>query len=221
MNSKRAKKILNKTVLDYNSIADKYSRVREKDWREFDFLFDKYLSIDDKVLDLGCGNGRFYPSFQKRSVDYLGIDVSSSLIEIARIKYPEAKFEVSSIEMMGDKVFDKVYSIAVLHHIPSQELRLKFLKEIKRTLKFNSTLILTVWNLKEKMKKRSLLDWFRMDKGDVLIPWYGSKDTYFHCFNLEELIQLVKEAGFEIIDKGEILVGARPYSNFYIVGKSI
>lgn len=203
--------------MDYNSIADKYSRVREKDWKEFGFLFDKYLSSEDKVLDLGCGNGRFYPVLKK--ADYLGIDVSSKLIEIAKSNYPEAKFEVSAIESISDKSFDKIYSIAVLHHIPSHELRLEFLKEIKRALKNNGYLILTVWNLKEKVKKRGFLDWFRLDRGDVFLPWYGSKDTYFHCFNLEELVQLGKEAGFEIIDKGEILVGERPYSNFYIVGR--
>ena len=204
--------------MDYNSIADKYSRVREKNWKEFDFLFDKYLSINDKVLDFGCGNGRFYPSFKKQNVDYLGIDISSKLIEIAKQKYPKANFKVSSIELIPNRSFDKIYSIAVLHHIPSCDLRLNFLKEIKRSLKDNGSLILTVWNLKEKVKKRNILDWFRLDKGDVFLSWYGSKDTYFHCFNLEELVQLVKEAGFKIMDKGEILVGERPYSNFYIVG---
>ena len=219
MNSKYAKKILEKTVLDYNSIADKYSRVRDKNWKEFDFLFDEYLSSGDKVIDLGCGNGRFYPSFKNKNVDYLGVDVSNKLIEIAKKNYPEAKFEVSTIDHIMDKSFDKVYSIAVLHHIPSRELRFKFLKEIKRTLRDNGYLILTVWNLKEKLKQRSFWDWFRIDRGDVFLPWYGSKDTYFHCFNLEELVQLVKEVGFEVVDKGEILVGEKPYSNFYIIGK--
>ncbi len=71
---------------------------------------------------LGCGNGRFYPAFKKRNVDYLGIDVSSKLIDIARSIYPEAKFEVSSIESIPDKSFDKIYSIAVLHHIPSSSI---------------------------------------------------------------------------------------------------
>lgn len=207
--------------MDYNSIADKYSRVREKDWPEFNFLFDKYLLPNDKVLDLGCGNGRFYQSFKNKEVDYLGIDVSSKLIEITKNNHPEGKFEVSSVDSILSDSFDKVYSIAVLHHIPSHEFRLNFLKEIKRVLKDNGSLILTVWNLKDKIKKRSFLDWFRLDKGDVFLPWYGSRDTYFHCFNLEELIQLLKEVGFEIIDKGEILVGERPYSNFYIVGRKI
>lgn len=221
MNSKYAKKILDKTVLDYNSIADKYSRVREKDWKEFNFLFDKYLSQNDKVLDLGCGNGRFYQVFKNKNVDYLGIDVSFKLIEIAKNNHPEGKFEVSSIDYILSNSFDKVYSIAVLHHIPSRELRLNFLKEIRRVLKDDGCLVLTVWNLKDKIKKRSFFDWFRLDKGDVFLPWYGSSDTYFHCFNLEELIQLASEVGFNIIDKGEILVGEKPYSNFYFVGQKI
>ncbi len=221
MNSKYAKKILDKTVLDYNSIADKYSRVREKEWKEFNFLFDKYLSQNDRILDLGCGNGRFYPAFKNKNVDYLGIDVSSKLIEIAKNNYPEGKFEVSSIDSILSDSFDKVYSIAVLHHIPSHELRLDFLKEIRRVLKDDGCIVLTVWNLKDKIKKRNFLDWFKLDKGDVFLPWYGSRDTYFHCFNLEELIQLIKEVGFKIIDKGEILVGEKPYSNFYIVGQKI
>lgn len=220
-----AKKILKKTVSDYDAIAEKYSKVREKDWKEFDFLFDKYLGSGDRVLDLGCGNGRFFPSFEKRGVAYVGTDPSSGLVDIARKNYPLGNFQVASGDSLpfSDGSFDKVYSIAVLHHIPSAVLRLEFLKEAKRVLKPGGYLILTVWDLKEKAGKgRGLFSWFtrrKFDSGDVLLPWYGSKDTYFHCFNLEELVQLGKEAGFEIVDRGEISVGLKPYSNFYIVVK--
>ena len=219
-----AKQILAKTVEDYNSIADKYSSVREKDWKEFDFLFDKYLNANDIVLDFGCGNGRFYPSFAKKNIRYFGADPSSKLIEIAKKNYPLGDFETASIDSIpfSEDYFDKVWSIAVLHHIPSVNFRLRFLKEIKRVLKPEGYLILTVWNLKEKLKPQGFFGWFKnrkVDKGDVFLPWYGSKETYFHCFNLEELIQLVKEAGFDVVEKGEILVGSKPYSNFYIVAK--
>ena len=115
-----------------------------------------------------------------------------------------------------------MYSIATLHHIPLRDFRLDFLKESRRVLKDGGILVLTVWDLKEKMSKRGIFDWFkrrRLGRGDVLLPWYGSKDAYFHCFNLEELVQLTKEAGFKVVEKGEILVGSRPYSNFYIVAE--
>ena len=199
--------------------------MREKDWKEMDFLFDKYLKSNDAVLDLGCGNGRFYPSFARKGVRYFGADPSLKLVEIARRNYPLVNFEAVSSDNLSfsDNYFDKIYSIAVLHHIPSREFRLKFLREAGRVLKPEGYLILTVWNLKEKLEKNSgFFEWFKrrkLDSGDVLLPWYGSKDSYFHCFNLEELIQLVKESGFSIVEKGEILVGKRPYSNFYIVAK--
>jgi len=217
-----AKQILKKTVSDYNSIADKYSRVREKDWKEMNFLFDKYLNSKDRVLDLGCGNGRFYNSFIEREVEYIGVDPSLNLINIAKKNYPQGNFQIASGSFLpfADNYFDKVFSIAVLHHIPSIELRLQFLKEVRKVLKSGGYLILTVWDLKEKIKVGGIFDWFKkrkLDKGGVFLPWYGSKDTYFYSFDLEELSDLAIESGFKIIKKGEILVGERPYRNFYIV----
>lgn len=35
--------------------------------------------------------------------------------------------------------------------------------------------------------------------------------------DLYELENLVKEVGLKIIEKGEIIVGQRPYINFYII----
>jgi len=47
--------------------------------------------------------------------------------------------------------------LAVLHHIPSLEFRLEFLKEAKRVLRLGGLLILTVWDLKEKRKNENLI----------------------------------------------------------------
>lgn len=204
-----SKFILNKLKEDYNNIALKYSQVREKEWKEMDFLFDKVLE-KDKVLDLGCGNGRFYPAFKKRKAEYYGIDFSSKLIEIAKEKYPSGNFSVSDVFDLKfqNEFFDKVYSIAVLHHMPEEELRIKFLKEATRVLKTKGLLVLTVWDLKDKQKN---------NEKDVFLSWYGAKDCYFHVFTLKELEELVVFSGLKIIEKGEIIVGQRPYNNFYII----
>ena len=220
MNKNYANYLLNKITEDYNKIGDKYSSVRKEDWKEMSFLFDRYLKGQDKVLDLGCGNGRFYPAFKEREVDYSGHDSSSKLIEIAKKNYPEAKFEVSSVfDIKGS--FNKIFSVAVLHHMPSSELRERFIEQCYLLLKEEGILVLTVWNLKEKIKTDifGFLKKMGLEKGDTFLPWYGAEDVFFHCFTLEELVQLVSSKGFEIIDKGEILVGKKPYSNFYIVAK--
>lgn len=175
-----------------------------------EFLFDNLLE-NEKVLDLGCGNGRFYPLFEKRKIDYYGIDFSSKMIEIAKEKYPLGKFWVRNGFDLSfeNNFFDKVYSIAVLHHVPSEELRIRFLKEAKRVLKNKGFLILTVWDLKEKKKN--------IKEKDVLLSWYGAKDCYFYSFELKELEELITKLGLKIIEKGEIMVGQRPYNNFYII----
>lgn len=171
-----------------------------------EFLF-KDIKEGDKVLDLGCGNGRFYEYLKK--TNYVGVDPSVELIKICKNNYPNKEFMVTDGNTLpfGDNLFDKIFSIAVLHHIPSDKLRKEFLLEAKRVLSDNGIFTLTVWNLKEKAKGEK----------DVFIPWYSEKETYFYCFNLEELIQLVKDSGFNIVGRGEILIGKKPYSNFYII----
>ena len=98
------------------------------------------------MLDLGCGNGRLYKMIEKLNVDYIGIDLSENLIKKAEELYPNAKFYVASALDLPfpDNMFDKIISIAVLHHIPSYKLRIKFMEEAYRVLKKDGQLILTV-----------------------------------------------------------------------------
>lgn len=228
MEQELAKIILEKTADDYNRIAAKYSQVREKNWKEMNFLFENYLQPKDRVLDLGCGNGRFYENFVSQDIEYWGTDFSEEILKIAQKNYPLGRFDLADALNLPyeTEFFDKVYSLAVFHHIPSLEFRLEFLKEAKRVLRLGGLLILTVWDLKEKRKKRkfNFLTWYwelGLDKGDMFLPWYGVNDAYFHCFDLKELVELVKMVGLKIIRKGEIMVGERPYNNFYVVAQKI
>ncbi|MDD3046235.1 MAG: class I SAM-dependent methyltransferase [Candidatus Pacebacteria bacterium] len=203
-------KILNKTCDDYNLIAERFSKARKSAWQEFDFLFEG-VNKGDKVLDLGCGNGRFYQKLKQ--ADYVGIDVSEKLIQIAKENYPCASFKVASatnLPFQKDE-FDYIYSLAVLHHLP-QEYHSRFLEEIKRVLKENGTLILTVWNLEERKKKEDVK---KVSEKEILIPWHGAKEHYFYIFDLKELKELFKD--FIIVKSGEIKI--KKFSNYYLILK--
>lgn len=219
MEREYAKYILNKTKEDYSLIADDFSRTRSFAWDELKLLV-QYITPGDKVLDLGCGNGRLLQIFEDQDIEYIGIDNSEKLIKIAKEKYPQKNFQVADALNLPfpDNCFDKIYSVAVLHHIPSIEFRLQFLKEAKRTLRPGGLLALTVWNLWQrktawklliettilKLLRRSQLD-FR----DIFYPWKNSDkkiiaQRYFHFFTQKELKKLFKKVGFRIKEIGTL-----------------
>ncbi len=44
-----------------------------------------------KVLDLGCGNGRLLNVLQNKNIDYIGVDNSENLLLNAQNAYPVLK----------------------------------------------------------------------------------------------------------------------------------
>ena len=201
-------------------------------WEEVRFLVDDYVIAGEKILDLGCGNGRLFEFLRDKKIDYIGIDNSEKLIEIAKKRYPKARFQVADVLNLPfpDNFFDKIYSIAVLHHIPSEEFRLQFLKEARRVLKPGGLLILTVWDLwrkpsfRKKIYKSILLKIIgrsKLDFYDILISGMGMRDFYFHCFRKRGLEDLVKKGKFKIKESGIITVPLkkRKNSNFYIIAE--
>ena len=229
MKKKYAKFLLEKTRKDYNQIVEDYARLRGRVWPEASFLFEKFITEGEKVLDLGCGYGRYFELIKERGADYFGVDNSQKMIEIAKERYPQAKFQVADALNLPfpDKLFDKVYSIAVLHHIPSEEFRLKFSKEAKRVLKQDGLLILTVWKFKTK-KKLSLIFKYtilrligksKLDWRDYFEPWGKKIKRYYHCFSKKELTNLVKKAGFEILESGLIRNERGNRNNIYLIAK--
>jgi tRNA (uracil-5-)-methyltransferase TRM9 len=223
-----AKSILEKTRENYNLIAKEFSATRKEIWEELKFLFEN-LKEGEKVLDLGCGNGRWYKVFKEKKVDYFGIDNSEKLIEIAKENFPEAKFFVGDALNLPfqDNFFDKVYSIALLHHIPSEDFRIKVLKEVKRVLKPGGILILTCWRIHRLREILALLKYTllkiigrsKLDFKDFFVPWGKKMLRYYHFFTQRELENLVKKVGFEILDFGVVKNKRGNRQNYYIISQ--
>jgi len=200
-------KILDEVRQSYNKIAEDFSRTRYFVWEEFKPPAE-YANEGDKILDLGCGNGRFIELFRGKNIEYVGIDISQKLIEIARQKYPNGNFQIfDGLKIpFPDNYFDNIFCIAVLHHIPGSELRQEFLREARRVLKPSGKLILSTWYLWQKDTFWSLLFKFTLKKiigkspldfFDTMEPWGKISERYFHNFRKGELKRLIKKVGFE------------------------
>ncbi len=227
MNKETSLKILKDNKITWDKIAKEFDLTRKINWPELKNLRG-YAKSHDKVLDLGCGNGRLIELLKDRKIDYTGIDNSKELIGLAKEKHLNQKFLVGDALNLPfkDNSFDLIYSIAVLHHIPSKKLRIKFLKEAQRVLKKDGRIVLTVWNLWQRKYIRlivkysllKLIDKSKLDFGDLYIPWQNKYQRYHHAFRKKELANLFKKAGFKI-EKVKYLKRGSKKTNILIIAK--
>jgi tRNA (uracil-5-)-methyltransferase TRM9 len=174
---------------------------------------------DDSVLDLGCGNGKFLHELFERGhrARLLGVDFSLPLLRDAESD-PGVEFcEVDLAMLSGDAGqslisghWSLVTAFAVLHHIPSTEMRLGILRTVRKLMKDNGKFILSNWQFLNSAKLRSRIQsWDRiglnesdLDEGDYLLDWRSGGEglRYAHQFSMEELSALADQAGMRVVD---------------------
>lgn len=203
----------------YDQIADEFDSTRRYPGKEF-WLFKDYIKPGSFIIDLGCGNGRFLKfleeaakNWQTPKFHYLGIDTNEKLLNLARKQF--AHFPGESFILgdqtaipIADNTADNIFNIRAFHHIPSWNLRLQAILEMKRVLKPNGILTITVWNLwqkkywKELFKAiiRAILTFGSYDFNDTFIPWGKNYKRYYHAFTPTELNKLLSHAGFEVME---------------------
>jgi ubiquinone/menaquinone biosynthesis C-methylase UbiE len=222
---------------NYDAIAGDFSKTRNRPNGQVRFLFENFLKEGDKVLDLGCANGRYVNFFKEKKVKYTGLDSSLELVNIAKKNYPNEQFIVGDALNLPfpDGDFDKVFSLAVLHHIPSLGERKKFFNQARRVLKPGGLLAVTVWDLRPvKMlaskKGRRFLGYaasqFKkaigmspLDFGDFFIPWRNDRRRYVHAFILKELRVLACGSGLKTVKSGVLGNLTAREGNLYIVAE--
>lgn len=219
MKEENVKAILKSTPEIYDRIAGDFSNTRGKWWAGIND-FKKFAKPGDKILDIGCGNGRMAEVFKDLDIEYLGIDNSAELIKIAQQRFAnnkKIKFQIADITdlQLGENKFDLVLVIAVLHHLPTRKLRLQALREIYKTMKPGGFLIMYNWNLWQlgyfKKYWPKLLNYgYKIKRGvwslkDAFIPWkpIGNEHRrYVHSFTRGEMSRLLRIAGFKIEKMG-------------------
>jgi tRNA (uracil-5-)-methyltransferase TRM9 len=180
------------------------------------------LRGDESILDLGCGNGELARELAGRGHRgaYLGLDFSVPLLRDAEAQPGgfSARFmeiDLTKLPAFSDQLaveggWSVVTAFAVLHHIPSQDLRLEILRVINDLLRPDGRFIHSHWQFlnSEKLKAR-IQPWEAaggdapdVDPGDYLLDWRsgGKGLRYVHHFDESELGELARASHFQILD---------------------
>ncbi|MFH1710942.1 MAG: class I SAM-dependent methyltransferase [Nanoarchaeota archaeon] len=189
------------TIKSYNQHAREFSeKFREltdlKRRHEFS-RFTDLLSGKD-VLDLGCGSGDHSDYFVKQGLNVTCIDISEEMINLCKEKKLNAR--VMDIENLSfdDKVFDGVWAVTSLLHVPKLNLS-AVIDKLHQILRDKGILYVCV----------------KEGKGEGLIKDKGfDSQRFFSFWEKEELLGLFGKK-FSLIESGKARLGHTDFLQFF------
>lgn len=168
----------------------------DRRWEEVDYLEDPAEDLDaffralpgTRILDVGCGWARYVYRFLDHGLDYTGIDIAPAMVDFARIQYPEERFEQMSLRKLefANDSFDGLWCCCALSGIPKHELP-AVLRELQRALVPGGVMGI-------------IMPCCGASYEEVVLDRAGEPMLHASFYVLEEFVELLKAAGFSIID---------------------
>lgn len=220
----------------YESIASFYDGYGEREWERLEktaygrliynchmWFLEPHIGEGLKVLDAGCGSGRFSVPAAKRGCRMTLLDISQGQLNIAENKLNGYGYDgryicasVTDMAMLDSGSFDTVICYgAVLNYLHGGVSRAVL--ELMRVLKRGGTLVISVCSRAGVLRacaselKMPMTDFWGdprrwgiysvVDNGDETV-YPGAVHPQRHYFTSEELVRLMTQSGLTDIKTG-------------------
>ncbi len=156
----------------YQTISNRFDITRAYVWPCVRNFLDS-LPSGSRLLEIGCGNGKNL--LYRSDLHSIGIDFVPNFVEMC------AKRGINVVQANAlhlpfmDESFDAVISIAVFHHLFTEERRRKALTEMNRVLKTDGKGFLMCWAYEQEYNGTKSTSRRIVGKGEQFIPWSDNK----------------------------------------------
>lgn len=199
------------TIDTYDLVAESYKQryLSTNDKNHMQPLLDEFLNYVNEgknILDVGSGAGFDAKYLSDHGCKVISIDLSEGLLKVAKEIAPEVEFlkmDMRSMNFENDS-FDGVWASASLLHIPKDEVR-KVLSEIYRVIKPQSIFFVAV--------KQGEGETFVINEGEGNLS--GAR-RFFAYYQKNEMIQLLENTGFKLIEFKSNTNRENVWLNFYV-----
>lgn len=209
----------------YKAVDEHFSQTRQFPWSgwEDSLTYIKEIQAINKekikILDLGCGNGRFLKFLidnNFKDFEYLGLDTNKYLLKEANAHYDVKGVAFKNVDVINDiakltEKFNLIVAFGITHHIPSSEFRQKWFLDVSDKLNSNGIFIFTTWNYNRDKRFSQVvknppidrIDISELEEGDYFIGWdNNSKDLrYVHIYSDKEISKIIDSLNMNLISK--------------------
>lgn len=170
-----------------NQIINKYDKS----------VYDNYINLNTKVLDIGCGDGEAYGWYvTQKTKNYYGIDISENVINKTKEKGIKTVIsDVTNKLPFEDNFFDFVICNGILEHLFLPE---NLIIDIKRVLKSNCYLFLYVPNVAYIGDRILFLFGRFRPRGSLDSKYNPWKDAHIRFFTKKSLFYLLEKNNYKI-----------------------
>jgi 2-polyprenyl-3-methyl-5-hydroxy-6-metoxy-1,4-benzoquinol methylase len=153
-----------------------------------------HVSAGARVLDVGCGEGRFAAVLARAQAEVVGIDVAAEPLRRARLRHPE--LDLRQVPVQGawplqDASFDAVWAGEVIEHVADTA---GWLSELRRVLRSGGLLLLSTPSHGRLQMLRWALD------PHIFDAHFNPRADHLRFYTRRTLTELLEDFGFHDVD---------------------